>query len=147
MTDEQQPDGTMNATESDAVKALLMLAEYDGETECDAMVVDNVDYDGGVSSDDDSKTETAYSDDGLNDYYEARLNDTLVGWTYSLHPRSICLTPPDAWYTTPSYINVQWYKRPLFFSDVHKGYFLSNSQVFVDRVEELGAVYDQDRVW
>jgi hypothetical protein len=99
----------------------------------------------GESSDEDRKMD--YDDDGPTGYYEYRTQDTLAGWTYSQHPGSICLTPPRAWLQTPYEINAQWYKRPLFYSREHGGYFMSDAQCFVNKVEELGALYNQERVW
>lgn len=125
----------MTETENLAVNALVTLHDYDNYS---------------ISSEDTNDynyNKMDYDDDGNTGYFEMRVNDTLAGWTYSCHPNSICLTPPSAWHYTPYAINVQWYKRPLFYSDVHKGYFISNSPIFVSKVEELGAIHNQDRVW
>jgi hypothetical protein len=97
------------------------------------------------SSGDDKRMD--YDDDGPTGYYEYRTQDTLAGWTYSQHPGSICLTPPRAWLQTPYEINAQWYKRPLFYSKEHRGYFMSDAQCFVDKVKELGAICHQERMW
>lgn len=138
-------------SEVDAVAALLMLSNHDSHSVGDEVM--EVDPSDGEPSDDDDEIDHGdaakmdYDDDGPIGYYEMRTNDTLAGWTYSRHTRSICLTPPRAWMQTPCEINVQWYKRPLFYSTEHAGYFMSNAQCFVDKVEELGAVYDQERVW
>jgi len=100
----------------------------------------------------------AYTDDGLPDnyeyrydspylcqvakYYDSRCQDTLCGWRYTVHPNSICLTPPQSWKEVPKVLNVNWYKRPLYWSMIHKGYFLSYSPNTVNKVIELGALYD-----
>lgn len=156
---------TLSSIEKEAVSALVMLCDYDtrsigdeeneGENKEYATDMENEGEDEdeyGSDDGDDSEsqrvsTEMDYDDDGINDYFAMRLSDTLAGWTYSRHPKSICLTPPDAWDYTPHAINVQWYKRPIFYSQVHKGYFLSNAERFVSKVEELGAVHNQERVW
>lgn len=100
----------------------------------------------------------AYTDDGLPDnyeyqddspyrcqvakYFDSRCQDTLSGWTYTVHPNSICLTPPDSWKEVPKVLNVNWYKRPLYWSMLHEGYFLSCSPDTVDKVIDLGPFYD-----
>ena len=84
-------------------------------------------------------------------YYRERCEDTLMGWTYTKHPGSICLTPPEAWQFAPETLNVSWYKRPLYYSEVHDGYFMTDSKKYVDKVIELGAAFDAEskkpRVW
>ena len=84
-------------------------------------------------------------------YYRERCEDSLMGWTYTKHPGSICLTPPEAWQFAPETLNVSWYKRPLHYSEVHDGYFMTDSKKYVDKVIELGATFDADskkpRVW
>jgi hypothetical protein len=75
-------------------------------------------------------------------YYDTRCQDTLCGWTYTVHPNSICLTPPRSWEDVPTVLNINWYKRPLYWSVTHEGYFLSKSSEVVKKVNELGAVYD-----
>ena len=77
-------------------------------------------------------------------YYASRMDDTLAGWTYTRHTNSICLTPPEAWKRIPEVVNVNWYKRPIYYSDLHDGYFISNSQEYVDKVEELGALVEYE---
>ena len=100
-----------------------------------------------TDNDDNETGNMYYEDDGPIGYYENRACDTLSGWTYSEHPGSICLTPPRAWPETPCELNVQWYKRPLFYSKEHRGYFMSDAQCFVDKVNELGAIRHQERMW
>ena len=102
----------------------------------------DIDMDNNIDNDIDNDNDTisCYSDDGKYDYFAARLDDTLLGWTYTQHKNSICLTPPTTWKHVPEKINVNWYKRPLYYSEVHDGYFVSNSYSFVDKVQELGAL-------
>lgn len=148
---------TMRSLEQDAAQALLMLTNSDERSVGDGITGEGLCADDlseerhsfSMESDEgDSDTgKLDYSDDGPTGYYEFRTNDTLAGWTYSRHPGSICLTPPRAWLQTPYEINVQWYKRPLFYSGEHGGYFMSDAQCFVNKVEELGALYNQERVW
>jgi hypothetical protein len=94
------------------------------------------------------ENETYKSDDysgtgkHVAEYYRDRCTDTLAGWTYTVHTGSICLTPPECWKETPTEINVSWYKRPLYYSQVHDGYFMSKSEVFLKKVQSLGALYD-----
>lgn len=109
---------------------------------------ENVNTDNEMYEDNESIETPDFLDDGPVEYYETRMNDTLIGWTYTIHDKSICLTPPESWkcYELPYSINVSWYKRPLFYSQVHSGYFLSNSNKFMNKVEELGALFDPDRV-
>lgn len=75
-------------------------------------------------------------------YYDTRCQDTLCGWTYTVHPNSFCLTPPTSWHEVPKVINVNWYKRPLYWSLEHQGYFLSNDDSTLSKIRELGALYD-----
>jgi len=75
-------------------------------------------------------------------YFDSRCQDTLAGWTYTVHSNSFCLTPPLCWYKVPKIINVNWYKRPLYWSLEHKGYFVSNSLDTLTKIRELGALYD-----
>ena len=149
--------------EKTAAEALMALANSDARSisdgsvqeeqlgdsgftnESEESIEEGIEESTGESSDDDRKMD--YGDDGPTGYYECRTGDTLAGWTYSQHPGSICLTPPRAWLETPCEINAQWYKRPLFYSREHGGYFMSDAQCFVDKVEELGALYHQERVW
>jgi hypothetical protein len=90
----------------------------------------------------DNENDTFYPDDGKYDYVAARLDDTLLGWTYTKHKNSICLSPPLTWVWVPFKINVNWYKRPLYYSVVHDGYFASNSKRYLNKVIELGASLD-----
>ena len=157
---------SINSSEEAAIEALLLMAEnlpseeYENnvasssnsstemETDCN-----NNEYDSNNNSElmneyEQEQEQPDFLDDGPVGYYEMRTNDTLVGWTYTIHDNSICLTPPLSWknYDIPYSINVSWYKRPLYYSNVHTGYFISNSDCFVNKVEELGAVFDPDRV-
>lgn len=75
-------------------------------------------------------------------YFDGRCQDTLAGWTYTVHNNSFCLTPPTSWHKVPKVINVNWYKRPLYWSLEHKGYFLSNDSNTLRKIRELGALYD-----
>lgn len=99
--------------------------------------------DNNTDNDMDNDTISCYSDDGEYDYFAERLDDTLLGWTYTQHKNSICLTPPNTWKRVPEEINVNWYKRPLYYSELHDGYFVSNSDIFVDKVKELGALPEE----
>lgn len=146
---------TTTSLERNAATVLLTFANSktrsisDGLEEEGTFVIDRDDEDMSEdgSNDDTDNDNLDYEDDGPIGYYEFRANDTLTGWTYSEHPGSICLTPPRAWLETPCEINVQWYKRPLFYSKEHCGYFMSDAQCFVDKVKELGAIYNQERMW
>ena len=122
--------------ENDAVTALATLADwYDGDTGDDSANAQ------GCDKDHDYDCESA-------EYFNARLSDTLAGWTYSRHPKSICLTPPESWTETPTSVNVEWYaKRPIYYCEVHRGYFISNSDDIVAKVEELDAIHNQERIW
>ena len=75
-------------------------------------------------------------------YFDSRCQDTLAGWTYTVHNNSFCLTPPTSWYKVPKAINVNWYKRPLYWSLEHQGYFLSNDNNTLAKIRQLGALYD-----
>mgnify|MGYP000361856708 CR=1 FL=1 len=75
-------------------------------------------------------------------YFNSRCQDTLAGWTYTIHNNSFCLTPPTSWHKVPKSINVNWYKRPLYWSLEHKGYFVSNDFNTLAKIRELGALYD-----
>lgn len=148
---------SIRSLERSATEALVALANSDARSISDELAEEEtfaIDSDGGAmsedSSDDGSDDDTGkmdYEDDGPIGYYEFRACDTLSGWTYSEHPGSICLTPPRAWLETPFELNVQWYKRPLFYSKEHRGYFMSDAQCFVDKVKELGAIHHQERMW
>jgi len=96
------------------------------------------------SDENQSEPECHYPEDGYYGYYASRMDDTLMGWTYTRHTNSICLTPPDSWKRIPAVVNVNWYKRPIYYSDLHDGYFISNSQEYVDKVEELGALVEYE---
>lgn len=139
--------------ERSAAEALMELANSDarsisdGLTEEEEFITDIDEAAMNEDSSDDDNGKMDYQDDGPIGYYEVRACDTLAGWTYSQHPGSICLTPPRAWLETPLEINAQWYKRPLFYSREHRGYFMSDAQCFVDKVKELGAICHQERMW
>jgi len=152
---------SMNSSEEAAIEALLLMAENlpseeNEHTNNVASPSNNSasmesDYEYDIDTDiisENQQTQPDFLDDGQVGYYETRMNDTLVGWTYTIHDKSICLTPPLSWknYEIPYSINVSWYKRPLYYSNEHTGYFLSKSNCFVNKVEELGAVFDPDRV-
>lgn len=140
------PSSSTESLETSAAKALVEIGNTTATlTECADYDLDEDEYE----SDSDlggCHRRGAFPDDGKYDYFAARCDDTLAGWTYTKHPNSICLTPPSAWSSPPSTINVNWYKRPLRYCSVHLGYFLSNALCFVQKVEELGAEYDPDRV-
>lgn len=138
-----------NNSEQNAIDALLLLSQtYDYPSTPQSQVSTISIH----STDDDNSTHScSYVDEtstSTSAYYDERVNDTLLGWSYTMHTNSICLTPPDAWmnYEIPTIINVNWYKRPIYYSQVHNGFFISNKQHFVDKVNELGAVFDPDRV-
>lgn len=76
------------------------------------------------------------------EYFNSRCQDTLAGWTYTVHNNSFCLTPPICWHKVPKMINVNWYKRPLYWSLEHKGYFVSDSIKTLTKIRDLGALYD-----
>jgi hypothetical protein len=96
------------------------------------------------SDENQSEPECHYPEDGYYGYYSSRMDETLMGWTYTRHTNSICLTPPESWKRIPEVVNVNWYKRPIYYSDLHDGYFISNSQEYVDKVEELGALIEYE---
>lgn len=98
--------------------------------------------DDGLLSESYSCDSCMYQDKQEAEYYNERCTDTLLGWKYTVHTNSICLTPPNAWKTVPAFINVPWYKRLLYYSHIHAGYFMSKSPQFVEKVNELGAIYD-----
>ena len=139
--------------ERSAAEALVELANSDarsisdGLTEKENFITDIDEAAMNQDSSDDDNDKMDYQDDGPIGYYEIRARDTLAGWTYSQHPGSICLTPPRAWLETPLEINAQWYKRPLFYSREHRGYFMSDARCFVNTVKELGAIHHQERMW
>ena len=150
---------TTRSLERNAATVLLTFADSDARSISDELAEEetfvigsdhgDMSEDGSDNTDnDDNETGNMdYEDDGPIGYYENRTCDTLSGWTYSEHPGSICLTPPRAWQETPCELNVQWYKRPLFYSKEHRGYFMSDAQCFVDKVNELGAIRHQERMW
>ena len=141
--------------ERSAAEALVELANSDARSISDELTeeeefiteIDETAMNEESSDDDNGNGKMEYEDDGPIGYYEFRACDTLSGWTYSEHPGSICLTPPRAWQETPCELNVQWYKRPLFYSEEHRGYFMSDAQCFVNTVKELGAIHHQERMW
>lgn len=144
---------TTTSLERDAATALMTFASSDSRSISDELAKEELICENDFTNDsdgsnyDDTTNNMDYDDDGPLEYYESRTNDTLAGWTYSEHPGSICLTPPRAWPETPCELNVQWYKRPLFYSKEHRGYFMSDAQCFVDKVNELGAIRHQERMW
>lgn len=143
---------TTTSLERNAAAVLLAFNNSDARSisdelaEKETFVIDNAEDEMSEDGSDDTD-KMDYEDDGPIGYYENRACDTLSGWTYSEHPGSICLTPPRAWPETPCELNVQWYKRPLFYSKEHRGYFMSDAQCFVDKVNELGAIRHQERMW
>lgn len=153
---------TMDTDDQNAIDALLYLSQqsdYDhsitpftynsaSNSPSQSSYDSNISYDTDESENIHDIEAADFLDDGPVEYYASRMNDTLIGWTYTIHDKSICLTPPESWkiYEIPYSINVSWYKRPLYYSNVHSGYFLSNSNKFMNKVEELGALFDPDRV-
>lgn len=137
---------TTTSLERNAAAVLLAFNNSDARSISDESAEAEMSEAGSDDTDTDND-KMDYEDDGPIGYYENRACDTLSGWTYSEHPGSICLTPPRAWLETPCELNVQWYKRPLFYSKEHRGYFMSDAQCFVDKINELGAIRHQERMW
>jgi hypothetical protein len=138
---------TTTSLERNATAVLLAFNNSDARSISDELTEEETSVINSDDTDDTDADKIDYEDDGPIGYYEFRACDTLSGWTYSEHPGSICLTPPRAWLETPCELNVQWYKRPLFYSKEHRGYFMSDAQCFVDKVKELGAICHQERMW
>lgn len=140
----------INKSEQNAIDALVMLSEYQqtpNNSSTPQSQISTISIQSSVDDIDDYYDNNTYETSKsylLTNYYDERVNDTLLGWSYTMHPNSICLTPPDAWmnYEIPTSINVSWYKRPIYYCQVHNGFFISNKQQFVDKVNELGAVFD-----
>lgn len=135
----------INNSEQNAIDALLLLSQTYDYPSTPQSQVSTI----SIHSTYDDTYSCSYVDEtSTSAYYDERVNDTLLGWSYTMHPNSICLTPPDAWmnYEIPTKINVNWYKRPIYYCHVHNGFFISNKQQFVDKVNELGAVFDPNRV-